>query len=311
MVWGQWVLQALTDMIADESVSWALTTVSWQVHRIYGFSISSSSESNSDISDDTLAVLRSLDDDDDEDPNDVLDDVSGNDVTPVMMMVHDDDWWWQLWCMTNDGSWWWFTMAAMMYDGWWIMTMMYDDDGHGCDQDDRLMMPLELWYMWSLCSMLVMILTWMIEILDSYSRSTWYVWATWVDVLARVVWIVLAWLVRALVDLLVNWRSTIFISHSSSASIFISYSLYQLQLSFFFSIQLLPANYPLPLMPKAERCSGGEMSLLGGACCQLSSMTKGEIVGQFESCMVLYGLIVSYVCHWCQLSLGLRSCPWF
>ena len=30
-----------------------------------------------------------------------------------------------------------------MYDGSWIMTMMYDDDGHGCDPDDRLMMPVE------------------------------------------------------------------------------------------------------------------------------------------------------------------------
>ena len=111
MVYGQWVLQALTNMIADnwadESVSRDLTTVSWQVHRIYGFSISSSSESSLDIPGDTLAVLRSLDDDD-EDPDDVLDDVSG---------VHDDD------------VRWWLMMTTMMYDGWWFMMMMYDDDG--------------------------------------------------------------------------------------------------------------------------------------------------------------------------------------
>ena len=44
-------------------------------------------------------------------------------------------------------------------------------------------------------------------------------------------------------------------------------------------------------MPKGEICSGGEMSLLGGACCQLSSMTKGEIVGQVESCMVWLCLV--------------------
>ena len=35
------------------------------------------------------------------------------------------------------------------------------------------------------------------------------------------------------------------------------------------------------------------MSLLGGACCQLSSMTKGEIVGQSESSMVCLSLVLS------------------
>ena len=30
-----------------------------------------------------------------------------------------------------------------------------------------------------------------------------------------------------------------------------------------------------------------------GACCQLSSMTKGEIVGQYESCMVCLSLVLS------------------
>ena len=134
------------------------------------------------------------------------------------------DIWWMM--VNDDNVRWWLMMTAMMYDGWWIMMMMYDDDSHGCDLNDRLMMTLELWYVWSLCSMFVMILTWMIETLDPYSRGTWYVWATWVDVLARIVWIVLAWLVRALVDLLVDWRSTIFNSYSSSASIFISYSLH-------------------------------------------------------------------------------------
>ena len=92
----------IADYWADESVSRDLTTVRWQVHRICGFNISSSSESSSNIPGDTLAVLCSLDGDDDEDPDDVLDDVSG---------AHDDD-----------------VMASMMYDGWWIMMMMYDDD---------------------------------------------------------------------------------------------------------------------------------------------------------------------------------------
>ena len=38
------------------------------------------------------------------------------------------------------------------------------------------------------------------------------------------------------------------------------------------------------------------MFLSGGACCQLSSMTKGEIVGQLESfmvCMVCLSLVLS------------------
>jgi len=55
--------------------------------------------------------------------------------------------------------------------------------------------------------------------------------------------------------------------------LFFSFYLHQLQLphpattfiSLSFRIQLLPASYPLPLMPKGERCSGGEMSLLGAA----------------------------------------------
>ena len=94
-------------------------------------------------------------------------------------------------------------------------------------------------------------------------------------------------------------------SSLDSTSIFISFSLHQLQLL----LQLLPASYPLPLMPKGEIYLGGEILLLGGAhpegelvvsfhilvrgsspwggaCCQLSSMTKGEIVGQFESFMI-------------------------
>ena len=91
------------------------------------------------------------------------------DVWP--MMVHDDD---VRWCMTDDGSWWWCTM--MISDVCRIMD--HDDDvwwcGHGCDLDDRLMMALELWYVWSLCSMFMMILTWMIETFDSYNKGTCY-----------------------------------------------------------------------------------------------------------------------------------------
>ena len=72
----------------DEWVSQDLKTVSWQVHKICGFSISSSSESNSDIVADTLIVLHSCIDDDD---------VSRDDMIPV------DDWsWWSTWCWLLD-----------------------------------------------------------------------------------------------------------------------------------------------------------------------------------------------------------------
>ena len=53
---------------------------------------------------------------------------------------------------------------------------------------------------------------------------------------------------------------------------FISYNLHHPQLSHLASSSQLPF---------AIDAKGGEMSLLGEACCQLSSMTKGEIVGQF------------------------------
>lgn len=131
-----------------------LTTVSWQVHRICGFSISSSSGSRSDILVDTLAVLRSLygrwwwlfvvEDPDD----DVALDIGGAHDDATL----DDDgdgafawwrspwWWWSLfgpvdaygddnydiWRMMDhdDDVRWWLVMAAMMYDGWWIMMMV-------------------------------------------------------------------------------------------------------------------------------------------------------------------------------------------
>ena len=117
------------------------------------------------------------------------------------------------------------------------------------------------------------------------------------------------WLVWVLVDPLVDW-STIFINYSSSASIFISYNLYQLQ---------LPHPASSTQLPFAIDAKGGEMfkgrdvlvngsSPWGGACCQLSSMTKGEIVGQFESCMVWLCLVFVIDVNWvfcCRLVLGL------
>ena len=122
------------------------------------------------------------------------------------------------------------------------------------------------------------------------------------------------WLVRALANPLVEWRSTIFISYSSSASIFISYSIHQLQLPHPAS---LAARYPFPLIPKGERCSRGEMSLLGGA------HLKGELVvscHQWQrgrllvslslawSCMVSLSLMFVIDVNWifdCGLVLGL------
>ena len=109
--------------------------------------------------------------------------------------------------------------------------------------------------------------------------------------------------------------SFIFISYSSSASIFISFSLHQLQPSFFFSIQLLLASYPLPLMPKGERCScqgercscQGELTLRGS----LLSVAINDKGGDCWSVWALHGLFESCVCHWCQLSPWLWSCPWF
>ena len=204
----------------------------------------------------------------------------------IMMMMYDDDWWWQLWCMTDDGSWWWCTM--MIDDGKWMMDHD-DDDGHGCDPGDHLMMPLELWYVWSLCSMFVMILTLMIETLDSYSRGTWYLWATLVDVLPQVVWIVLTWLVRALADPLVDWQSTIFMSYSSSTSIFINFR---------FCIQL----------PFAINAKGGEMFrgrdiLVRGSLLSVVINDKG---GDCWSVWVLHGL-ACFVCVLCLSFMSTKS----
>lgn len=109
------------------------------------------------------------------------------------------------------------------------------------------------------------------------------------------------WLVRALTDPLGDWRSTIFISYSSSASIFISYSLHQLQ---------LPQPTSSSQLPFAIDAKGGEMFLLGGACCQLSSMTKGEIVGQSEPCMDCLSLMFVIDVNWvfdCGLVHGLGT----
>ena len=275
--------------------------------RICGFSISSSSESSSDIlvwyfGSTTflygwwwwLFVV--------EDPNDdVVFDASG---------AHDDRWlWWSLfgpvdaygddsydiWRMMvhDDDVQWWLMMTTMMYDGWCIMMMMYDDDGHGCDLDDHLMMALEIWYVWSLCSMFVMILTWMIETLDPYNRGTWYASDTWVDVLARVVYITSSSICRFL------GRLT---KHHLHQLLFFNFHLHQLQPSSASTFNLLQHPASSSQLPFAIDAKGGEMfrgrdvlvrgsSPWGGACCQLSSMTKGEIVGQSEPCMVCLSLV--------------------
>ena len=94
-----------------------LTTVSWQVHKICGFSISfsafSDSRSSLDILVDTLVVLHFVYDDD-----------GGAHVGDCLGVGH--------------------TCSSCLVDG-------------------RLMMPLELWFLWSLCSMFVMVVTWMVE----------------------------------------------------------------------------------------------------------------------------------------------------
>ena len=140
-------------------------------------------------------------------------------------------------------------IIAMIYDGWWFM-MMYDDDWWW-----------QLWSMtdndsWSWCMMMIS---------DRWWLWWWWswLWPRWslADTLGAMILAYIPWS-WWLADFLVDWWSTIFISYSSSTSIFISYSLHQLQLPHPASSV---ANYPLPLMPKGERCSGGEMSLLGGA----------------------------------------------
>ena len=122
------------------------------------------------------------------------------------------------------------------------MTMMYDDDGHDCDPDDHLMIPLS--YDMSLYSMIVMTSR-------SFGRLTEY--------------------------------------HLHQLLFFISYNLHQLQ---------LPHLASSSQFPFAIDAKGGEMFLWGsspwgGACCQLSSMTKGEIIGQSESCKVCLSLMLS------------------
>jgi hypothetical protein len=79
--------------------------------------------------------------------------------------------------------------------------------------------------------------------------------------------------------------------------LFFNIHLHQLQsssASAFILFQLPASSNQLPFAIDAK---GGEMFLSGGAhpkgeaYCQLSSMTKGEIVGQFVSCMVCLSLM--------------------
>ena len=98
--------------------------------------------------------------------------------------------------------------------------------------------------------------------------------------------------------------------HLHQPLFFISYNLHQLQ---------LPHPASSSLLPFAIDAKGGEMfrgrdvlvrgsSPWGGACCQLSTMKKGEIVGQSEPCMVCLSLMfvidVNWVFDW-GLVLGL------
>ena len=165
-------------------------------------------------------------------------------------MMHDDD------DHDDDVRWLWWWCAVMISDRWWLWCMMM--------LDMIVTQMITWWYPWSY------------DMCEAYIPWSWW-----------------------LADLLVNWRSTIFIGYSSSASIFISFS---------FCIQLQPSSalasassYNLhqpqflhpassSQLPFAIDAKGGEMfrgrdvlvrgsSPWGGACCQLSSMTKGEIVG--------------------------------
>lgn len=161
------------------------------------------------------------------------------------------------------------------------------------------------WWLWCMM-MMVMIVTQMI--------TWWYSWSYDMSG-AYIPW---SWW---LADLLVDWRSTIFINYSSLASIFISYSLHQLQLSHPASSSQLP----FAIDAKGVEMFRGRDVLVrgsspwGGACCQLSSMTKGEIVGQVESCMVWLCLVfvidVNWVLAWglvlCFSPLWIPSCVLF
>ena len=91
--------------------------------------------------------------------------------------------------------------------------------------------------------------------------------------------------------------------------LFFSFHLHQLQPSLastFILLQHLASSSQLPFAIDAK---GGEMfrgrdvlvrgsSPWGGACYQLSSMTKGEIVGQFESCLVWLCLVFVIDVNW-------------
>ena len=156
-----------------------------------------------------------------------------------------------------------------------------------------------------------------------YSRGTWYLWATWVDILARAVWMVLAWTVWAWADPLVDWQSTWPLPTTTFEHLhqllFFSFHLHQLQPSSASAFILLQHPASSSQLPFAIDAKGGEMftgrdvlvrgsSPWGGACCQLSSMTKGEIFGQFESCMVCLCLMFVIDVNWvfcCGLVFGL------
>ena len=141
-------------------------------------------------------------------------------------------WWWQLWHMIDDGSWWRCTMMIDddNYDVWRMM--VHDDDWWWqlwCMTDDGswwwcTMMISDGWWLWCMI-MMVMIVTQMI--------TWWYPWSY--DMCgAYIPW---SWWFA---DLLVDWRSTIFIS----------YSPHQLQ---------LPHPVSSSQLPFAIDAKGGEM----------------------------------------------------
>ena len=120
--------------------------------------------------------------------------------------------------------------------------MMIDDDSHNVwpmmDHDD------DVW--------------WWLVTDDDYDAWWWsWLWPRWSldDTLGAMIWAYIPWS-WWLVDFLVDWWSTIFISYSSSSSIFISYSLHQLQ---------LPHPASSSQLPFAIDTKGGEMCMLGGA----------------------------------------------
>ena len=189
-------------------------------------------------------------------------------------------------------------------DSWWRCMMMIDDDSYDVwpmmDHDDDVRWWLvtdddyDVWWWWSWL--------WPIWSLDN-TLELWYVWS-----------------LHSMIVMTSRYLGRLREYHLHQL-LFFSFYLHQRQLphpaiafiSLSFRIQLLPANYLLPLMPKGERCSRGEMSLLGGA------HPEGELVvscHQWQRGRLLVSLSLAWFvwvlcCHWCQLSLWLRSCPLF